>query len=690
MTCILSCASGTDVALLILAALVCAAGSWITIRVFARARASGGASRTGWIFLAGVPAGATIWTTHFIGMAGLQPNLQSGFDPALMIASLLIAFAATTAGFAIASSRRIRVTGEIGGAVVGLGICAMHYTGIAAFHTPGEIQLDPGLVALSIAVGAVMGAVALNRVIRPITCYCKYGAASALVLAICGMQIVGWSAMTIVPDVQASLAPAMVTSEWLVASIAGVGLIVIGTGASSYFLDDRSRAEAENRFHHLARHDTLTGLPNRVSFNERLDLNIALAKQNQTRLAVHSMNLRRLKEINDFFGYHAGDRVLEDITRRLSAVLENGEFLARLGGDEFAVIQLSDKLPDAAIALAQRMAATFEQGFAVGAKPLQMEVSIGVAVFPDDGVDRERLLANAEAALDRAREGGKDCVRLFESEADETIRRQRTLSRDLASAVERGEFEVFYQVQTAVADGAIRGFEALLRWRHATLGMISPVEFIPLAERSGLIVPIGEWVLRTACAAAAAWPQPHVVAINLSPMQLEQDTLPATIHQILLETGLPPGRLELEVTESTLMQDVDCAVHVLRRLKALGVSISIDDFGTGYSSLSTLQVFPFDKIKLDRSFLLGATNRVQRDAIVRAVISLGRSLSMKVLAEGVETADHLAFLQREGCDEAQGYFLGRPEPLGKIAHLVSGQRLEALTPVTQPPERLAG
>ena len=336
------------------------------------------------------------------------------------------------------------------------------------------------------------------------------------------------------------------------------------------------------------------------------------------------------------------------------------------------------------------MLRVFDQGFMVGARLMRLGVSIGVAIFPDDGMERERLLANAQVALDRARDSAKDTFCLFEQDTDEATRRRRALSNDLASAMARNELEVFYQVQAAVGTMRVSGFEALLRWRHATLGMVSPVEFIPLAEQSGLIVPIGEWVLRTACAAAAAWPQPHVVAVNLSPLQLEQHDLPEIVHGILLETGLPPARLELEITESTLMQDVDHAVQILRRLKSLGVTIAIDDFGTGYSSLATLQLFPFDKIKLDRSFLLGNSNRQHRDAIVRAVINLGKSLAMKVLAEGVETAEHLGFLRQEGCDEAQGYFLGRPAPLGEIGHFVSATTMPVAAAPVKRRELLAG
>ena len=670
---------GYDFKLIALALFVCISGSWISIRVFARARASEGSSRTGWLFLAGVPAGATIWATHFIGLVALHPDLPTAFDPTMMVLSLFIAVVAATTGFAVGSSRRFKITGEIGGAILGGGIVGMHYVGMSAFQISGRTEWDSGLLMFaSLAIGPVMGAVALNRVIRPITCYCKYGAASAMVLGICGMHVVGWAALHIVPDNSIELSGQLISSNWFSISIACVGLLVIGTGLSSYLLDDRAKTESDNKLAHLARHDALTGLPNRTSFIERLDLNLAVAKDQKTKIAIVMMNLSRFKEINDLFGMHAGDRVLTEITRRVGKALNTGEYLARVGGDEFAIIQISENQPADAQKLAANLDRRMELGFIVGAKPIRIGASFGIAVSGEASVDRERLLANADIALDRAREGEQGNICLFEHEMDETTRRKRMLSHDLAQALERNELQVFYQVQTTIATGEVSGFEALLRWKHATLGMISPVEFIPIAEETGLITEIGEWVLRTACADAATWQHPHMIAINLSPLQLQQDDLPRLVHSILLETGLRPARLELEITESTMMKDVDRAMHVLRGLKTLGVMIAIDDFGTGYSSLSTLQMFPFDKIKLDRSFLSDSKTPVQRTAVVRAVISLGKSLSMRVLTEGIETKEHLAFLASEGCDEGQGFLLGKPAPHGAIRHLVCGDEIACL------------
>ena len=678
MTCTLLCGTDFDYWAIGLAALICAAGSWIAIRVFARARASEGASRTGWLLLAAVPAGATVWTTHFLGLVAFQRDLPASFEPAMLMLSLFIAIVTAIGGFALATSRRLKIAAEAGGAIVGLGIGAMHYAGMSAFRVAGRMEWDTTLVALSLAVELAMGAVALNRVIRPITCYCKYGAASALALAIVGMHVIGWGAVHIVPDPSIVLPAAVMPSEWLGISVASVGLLVIGTGLSSYLLDNRSRAEAEDRMRHLTRHDMLTGLPNRASLVERLDLNLALARQTRSQLAVLRMNLSRFKEINDLFGHHAGDRVLVEITRRMGEVLRKGEFLARVGGDEFAVIQAADGQPEAPSRLAERLARTFDEGFVVGARPLPVVVSIGIAVSPDHGEDRERLLANAEIALDRARESGRGSICTFAQEMDETTRRRRALAHDLAFAVERQELEMFYQVQASVATGEVCGFEALMRWRHPVHGLVRPDEFIPLAEESGHIVRLGAFALERACRDAAQWPAPLKVAVNLSPLQLAEDDLAQLVQTTLLHSGLSPARLELEITESTLMRNVDRAVHVLRRLKALGVSIAMDDFGVGYSSLSTLQVFPFDKIKLDKSFLGEGSGRRQRQAIVRAVISLGRSLSTKVLAEGVETAEHVAFLRAEGCDEAQGYLLGKPAPLAAIESVVRDPTAVAL------------
>ena len=428
-----------------------------------------------------------------------------------------------------------------------------------------------------------------------------------------------------------------------------------------YSVRDLSEKKAdERRIHHLAHFDQLSGLPNRTTFNRRLDAEIAGAAERGERFALLSFDLDRFKEVNDIFGHAAGDAALLEIAQRLNALRRPREFLARLGGDEFVAILSSVNRPDEMIEFAERILGAVRAPLGIEGNDIQLDASVGITVYPDDATTAAELLANSDLAMYRAKQtiGSKVCF--FEAAMDQKVRTRRTLANDLRRALAQRELELHYQVQSRIADGQPVGFEALLRWNHPKRGLISPAEFIPIAEETGLILPIGTWVIRSACATAAAWSEPWRIAVNLSPVQFVNGNLPEVVHSILLETGLAPSRLELEITESVLIGDFDRVLRILRRLKALGIKIAMDDFGTGYSSLSTLQAFPFDKIKIDRSFVEKLGKDHQSASIVRAILALGRSLNVPVLAEGIETQEHLDFLRLEGCDEAQGYLLGRP------------------------------
>ncbi len=393
--------------------------------------------------------------------------------------------------------------------------------------------------------------------------------------------------------------------------------------------------------------------------------------------AVLSVDLDRFKEVNDVFGHAFGDRLLRAVAERLSATVA-GAFLSRIGGDEFAIIVSEGPVPTRAARLAERLLAAVADEFEIEGHRLHIGLSVGIAIYPLDGVDATALLGNADAALDRAKAEGRGVIRFFEAQMDHRLRGRRALLHDMRSALEQGRFVVHYQPQARI-DGEIIGFEALARWNHPTRGQVPPSEFIPLAEESGLIAPIGEWILRAACREAATWP-PHLhVAVNLSPVQFRHGDLAGLVHQVLIDTGLAPNRLELEITESVLIDDLSRALSILRRLKALGVRIAMDDFGTGYSSLSTLQAFPFDKIKIDRSFIANLDRNAQAATIVRAVLALGRGLNLPVVAEGVETQAQLAFLSREDCAEVQGYLLGRPLPIEDYAGVI-GRTVVLLPP----------
>ncbi|QCI67691.1 bifunctional diguanylate cyclase/phosphodiesterase [Phreatobacter stygius] len=437
----------------------------------------------------------------------------------------------------------------------------------------------------------------------------------------------------------------------------------------STFEDISERRRSEQKIAHMARHDALTGLPNRAYFNDHLDHELERASKTPDKIAVIGIDLNRFKEINDLHGHAAGDEVLEILSQRMTETLGEGEFVARFGGDEFAAVKRFTQQADLMDFL-ERLEACLFGHVKIGEFDIAPGASIGVALYPADATIRETLVNNADLAMYRAKTGLNQTICFYEARMDEAARTRRALAKDLWAGIERKQFSLFYQVQKSVATGETIGYEVLLRWLHPERGMVPPSEFIPIAEECGAIVPLGEWVLRTACTEAARWLHPYKIAVNLSPVQIGHVDLVALVSQVLAETGLAPSLLELEITETTIIADKTRALHILRQIKALGVTIAIDDFGTGYSSLDTLRSFPFDKIKLDRTFMTEVETSPQAKAIIRAILALGRSLNVPVLAEGVETEDQLALLHLEGCDEAQGYLLGRPKPQADIHELI--------------------
>jgi diguanylate cyclase (GGDEF)-like protein/PAS domain S-box-containing protein len=436
-------------------------------------------------------------------------------------------------------------------------------------------------------------------------------------------------------------------------------------------VDITERRQAEERIAYMAHHDGLTDLPNREFYQERLREALVEAQSGNKRVAVLYVDLDLFKNVNDSFGHPMGDRLLRLVADRLRSQVRGNHLAARLGGDEFALILTSDISPNEASDFSARLIEVLSASYDIDGVEVVIGASVGIALSPSDGTTSEELMRNADMALYRAKSDGGGVHRFFEREMDRIAQKRRDMEVDLRRAFANGEFELHYQPLVDIGTDRISGFESLLRWQHPDKGMISPAEFIPIAEDIGLIVPLGEWVLREACSEAAKWPEEVKVAVNLSAVQFRSRNLVQAVISALAHSGLSPRRLELEITESVFLAETEANLAVLHQLRELGVRISMDDFGTGYSSLSYLRSFPFDKIKIDRSFVKDLAERPDCVAIVRAISGLGRSLNITTTAEGVETVDQLDWLRNEGCNEVQGFLFSAAKPAGEVAALLS-------------------
>ena len=424
----------------------------------------------------------------------------------------------------------------------------------------------------------------------------------------------------------------------------------------------RERLRTESAIRELAFSDKLTGLPNRARFHDVLALHAASRRERDRCYALLMVDLDRFKLVNDTLGHDMGDRLLAKVSRRLRCVVREHDVVARLGGDEFALLQADVTDPEATRVLAARIVDLLSRPFLIDGQLVNIGASVGVSMAPADGEDPAQVLRNADLALYKAKADGKGAFRMFEPELDSRMQARRSLESDLRRALAKDEFELHYQPLVDTHSSQVTSAEALVRWRHPERGLVSPADFIPLAEETGLIMPLGLWVLRTACADAATWPGAMRVAVNLSPIQFRDLRLAETVKAVLAASGLAANRLELEITEGVLLDDEARTLTTLRSLKQAGVSISMDDFGTGYSSLSYLRRFPFDKIKVDQSFIRQLPGDAESAAIVRAILTLGACLGMSTTVEGVETAEQFAFTAAEGCDQVQGYHVSRPLP----------------------------
>ncbi|MEO9336084.1 EAL domain-containing protein [Mesorhizobium sp. SB112] len=668
-----------------LAALVCIGGGWVGLGLYQRARMRRGTQKSGWIFLAAVATGSSVWCTHFIAMLAYDADIPVTFEPILTMVSLLIVIVGSAVAFELASYSKKFLT-LIGGIILGVAISAMHYIGMAAYHVDGIVEWNTTYIAASVIIALTFGAICLTLANENAV----WPSLVMFVFAVVGLHFTGMTAVTVTPlTTGAPIADFGVIVAMAVA-VACVTLVIIGTGFASYLIDTDVTEKNLDALRQMAMNDALTGLPNRTNFGNYLAQEIERAKKHSRNIAVVGIDLDRFKEINDIRGHEAGDSALKIIAARLTDMLHDGEFVARIGGDEFAAVKRFTDQRELMDFL-QRLETLMFEKICLDDYEVVTGASIGVSIYPQDGDNSTKLVGNADLAMYRAKADVTGSVCFYKAEMDELARARRDLSHDLRNAIELDQLQLYYQVQTNVTDGAIMGYEVLLRWKHPEHGFVPPSEFIPLAEETGTILSIGEWVLREACRAAAAWEMPYKIAVNLSAVQLTHGDLPQLVHQILLDNKLSPSRLELEITETSIIQDKVRSLHTLRQIRALGVTIAIDDFGTGYSSLETLRSFPFDRIKLDRSFMTEVEHSMQARAIIRAVLALGKSLDISVLAEGVETEAQLQLLKVEGCNEAQGFHLGRPHP-----HAVTMKRKTVMAAnsdqpgtVVLPPDQIA-
>jgi diguanylate cyclase (GGDEF)-like protein len=442
-----------------------------------------------------------------------------------------------------------------------------------------------------------------------------------------------------------------------------------GRGLVTTHQDVTEQRRSEAKITHIALHDILTGLPNRVLLNEQLEKALTRAPRGEL-VAIHVLDLDNFKAVNDTLGHPLGDKLLKMVADRLRDQVRDIDTIARMGGDEFAVVERQISKPADAIPLARRMIDVVSEPYEIDGHQVVIGTSIGIAVGPQDGTTPDQLMRNADLALYRAKGDGRGTFHFFEPAMDALMQARRIMEHDLRKALANREFVLFYQPMVDLATNEINGFEALLRWQHPEKGMIQPGAFIPLAEEIRLIVPLGEWVIREACAAAAQWPDQLRIAVNLSVAQFRSPDLVPVVTDALATTRLAPGRLELEITETILLEGSETALATLHQLRALGVRIAMDDFGTGYSSLSYLQSFPFDKIKIDQSFIKGIVNGAGSLNIVRAVAALANGLGIVTTAEGVETTEQLDIVRSEGCTEMQGFLLSKPLPGSEVQQLL--------------------
>ncbi|TMS56998.1 EAL domain-containing protein [Imbroritus primus] len=637
--------------------------------------------RTVYWWLAGgaTAMGLGIWSMHFVGMLAFRLPIPLGYDLPITLASLMLAIALSAFALWLVGQSRLPLPRLGGGAVLmGLGVASMHYTGMAAMRMSPGIHYDLGLFTLSIVVAILASGAALwmafrlrqhSRHVRML----RAAASLVMGLAIVGMHYVGMSAANFPVGSVCGAASSGVSAEWLAVVIVLATMAVLGIALLTSLLDFRmevrtsmlanSLEEANQELAYLALHDSLTKLANRALLEDRLAHAIQAAEADGGRFALIFLDLDGFKAINDAYGHQIGDRLLIQVAQRITARVQSRDTVARLGGDEFVILANVQEAADAG-RLAESLVEALHERFIVDVHELSVSTSVGIALYPADGASQHELLTNADAAMYHAKSVGRDTYCFFEASMNASIHQQLLLMQDLRVAIQRRELVLYYQPKFTAHEGSVVGIEALVCWEHPERGMIPPDEFIPLAEKTNMIMPLGAWVLDEACRQLAEWRRErHVewtLSVNLSAVQFRHASLVDTVRGALHRHALDPGWLTLEITESTAMRDADASLHILQQLHEMGVCISIDDFGTGYSSLLYLQRLPATELKIDRGFVRDLAHDTEDAAIVSAIVALWRSLNLSVVAEGVETTEQKSFLTALGCHSLQGYLLGKP------------------------------
>lgn len=667
--------------LVMISVLIAVLASYTALDLAGRVASAKGRAVHCWIAGGAIAMGIGIWSMHFIGMLAFVLPFKLGYDIPLTLCSLLIAMVSSGFALWLVNQPQMPVLQwGLGALFMGLGISAMHYTGMAALRMQPGIDYDPGLFGLSLIVAVSASGAALWIAFRlrhgvPRVHLVRAGAAVIMGLAIVGMHYTGMAAAGFAEGSFCGALGYGLSADGLDKLVLVTSLAVLSIALAVSVLDARLEArttvlansliEANLELRHLALHDNLTGLPNRILLTDRIEQAMKNINERGGCFALMFMDLDGFKPVNDAFGHHIGDLLLREVASRLRGNLHRQDTLARIGGDEF-VLLIELEGPEDAMNVAARQVNLITQPFEIGDRLLQISMSIGISLYPGNGRTQHELLVNADAAMYHTKSAGKNGYSFFDVSMNSNARNQLQLSQDLRAALRHRHFCLYYQPKFDAVSGMPTGAEALLRWNHPEQGLLSPATFIGLAEKTGLIIQIGEWVLDEACRQMREWFDEGYtqwrIAVNLSALQFCHAGLVKTVADTLARHQLPANCLTLEITETTAMHDADASLAVLKRLSAMGVDLSIDDFGTGYSSLMYLKRLPANEIKIDRGFVRDLEHDSDDAAIVSAIVAVGQALNLRIVAEGVETAVQQNFLTRLGCDALQGFLLGHPLP----------------------------